>query len=301
MKNEQSAAHAAESECGKFKIELRGVGKRVVVMPVHITLLEVHEVVQRLFGWDGGHLWEFMDAGGRRYGESMEVKGGFSWNDDELISPTKVCLSDVLPEREGKLRYTYDFGDGWAHVITRMADPKTPGLYCVQTEGPDGIEDVGGVWGLWAYKKEWHVPDVAEITARLRRVRLKPRKQGTGLLRKEAEELEALIRGLSGHEWAWLCQLGEEGMAGSERRSNRIERLARLLPGVEHKSRLSFLLGGHVFEAEPEFRRFWRKKKDEWARMRAEAGSLRKAKAGRNDPCPHGSGKKSKKCLGKGK
>lgn len=95
---------------GKFKFELTGVGSRVVVIPEHITLDKVHELVQGLFHWENYHLWEFHDGAGRNFG----YKGEAEWmspSDDRLISPSKVCLSDVLPERGGKLRYTYDFGD----------------------------------------------------------------------------------------------------------------------------------------------------------------------------------------------
>ena len=34
---------------GKFKFELTGIGSRVVVIPEHITLDKVHELVQELF------------------------------------------------------------------------------------------------------------------------------------------------------------------------------------------------------------------------------------------------------------
>ena len=253
---------------GKFKFELTGVGSRVVVIPEHITLDKVHELVQGLFHWENYHLWEFHDGAGRNFG----YKGEAEWmspSDDRLISPSKVCLSDVLPERGGKLRYTYDFGDDWRHVITRMADPKTPGIYCVKTEGPDGIEDIGGVWGLQCCKKDWHVPDVAEITNRLVRIRFNPKKSGTGLLKKATEELDAVIKSLNDFEWEWLRQLGEEGYARMWRKNERLEQLVSLLPGIRYLKMSSALWGGDTYDAEPEFRRYWRKMRDTWSQMRA--------------------------------
>ena len=301
-------------ECGKFKVELRGVGKRVVVIPVHITLEEVHEVVQALFGWEHDHMWEFKDEAGRRYGDDL----GPGWKTmkretPDLIPAAEVCLSDVLPERGGKLRYEYDFGDGWCHVITRMADPKEPGRYCVQTEGPDGIEDIGGVWGLMHSKRKWHVPGVAEITKRLERVSLKPQAAATGLLKKEDEVLDASIRGLTDQEWEWLGELGSQGVVHVGRQNKRFLKLLQIMPGVRYLEMPSMLFGDCAYRGELEFRRLWRKKREEWERLRGEPASpapmpqsvlyhktvKKTAKIGRNDPCPCGSGKKYKKCCGK--
>lgn len=258
-------------ECGKFKVELRGVGKRVVVIPVHVTLEEVHAVVQALFCWYGGHLWEFRDFSGRRYGDKCPGPLPFAEDEEDMVPPSAVCLSDVLPERGDKLRYTYDFGADWVHVITRMTDPKAPGRYCVKTEGPDGIEDCGGARGFQECKDEWYVPDAEEITARLEGLKLNPRKTGTGLLKKSEEALAEAIRALSPAEWKWLCELGREGGAGIGRKTKRIDRLVQLLPGVLELKSLSSLLGCFSFHAEPEFKRLWRKKGEEWARLRGEA------------------------------
>ena len=191
---------------GKFKFELTGIASRTVVIPEHITLVEVHELPRALFGWEHCHLWEFHDSAGRKF----EYKSDDGWkpiNDERLISPDDVCLSDVLPSRGGKLHYTYDFGDDWTHVITRMAAPKSPGCYCVKTEGPDGIEDAGGARGLGECKSEWHVPDVAEITKRLECIDFHPRKSGTGLIEKESKALDDVVKSLSEYEWNGLENL----------------------------------------------------------------------------------------------
>lgn len=264
------AASGAEGY-GKFKFELRGISTRVVVIPEHITLQEVHRLVQILFGWYGGHLWEFRDSTGRTYGR----KHNDQWiapSEGRLIPPSDICLSDILPERGGKLYYTYDFGDDWQHLITRMADPKMPGKYCVKTEGPDGIEDCGGVWRLQECKSEWHVPGVDEITQRLERVNLHPKKSGTGLLKMECEELEAVIKTLDDVEWGWLYSLGEEGFARVFQRSERFDRLIARLPDIRYLKMTSSFMGADVYDAGPEFRRYWRKMRDAWTRLRDKAG-----------------------------
>lgn len=167
------------------------------------------------------------------------------------------------------MEYDYDFGDGWTHVITRMADPKTPGRRCVKTEGPDGIEDCGGPWGLHQCKNEWHVPTAEEITRRLEGVKLRPRKSGTGRVKKERERLESAIRELDDLEWEWLRELGEGEIVRMWMRSPRLESIVQLLPGVRPLPKpLEAYLGEHVYEALPEFRRQWRKKRGEWAQLR---------------------------------
>lgn len=158
---------------GKFKIELKGVATRIVVIPEQISLSDLHQVIQAAFNWGDYHLWEFETSTGRTYGdEDNDFLGEI-----KLYSPKKAYLSDILSERGDKLKYTYDFGDYWCHVITRMADPKNAeGCYCVKTDGPDGIEDIGGYGGLLDNKNKWHIPDADEITKRLGYLELKPRK-----------------------------------------------------------------------------------------------------------------------------
>lgn len=252
---------------GKFKFELTGVGSRVVVIPEHITLVEVHGLIQELFDWGDCHLWEFHDSAGRKF----EYNRDDDWkpiHDARLISPKDVCLSDVLPARGGKLHYTYDFGDDWRHVVTRMAAPKSSGRYCVKTEGPDGIEDVGGVWGLHECKDEWHVPDVEEITTRLELMDLHPRRAGTGLIEKDGKALDDTIKSLSEYEWEWLRKLGDDGFATMYYSTKRLQELVRLLPGIRHLNMASALWSGDTYDAEPEFRRYWRKMRDTWSQMR---------------------------------
>lgn len=55
-------------------------------------------------GWEGYHLHCF-EVGWDRYG------------DGEGRSEKAVTLGTVLPMVRGSMRYTYDFGDDWHHVI----------------------------------------------------------------------------------------------------------------------------------------------------------------------------------------
>ena len=156
---------------GKFKIELLGTGIRyVIVIPDRITLDKLHEIIQTIFVWDEEHLWDFRDEHGRRYMD----EGVWGVHDDVIencIPPSEAILAEVLPMRGDKLIYTYDFGDDNRHVITRMADPKLPGCYCVKSEYAPSPE-----WEYFEYTmsdedcETWRQPSIDEVNAMLKSV-----------------------------------------------------------------------------------------------------------------------------------
>lgn len=123
---------------------------RTIVVPENMTLEDLNDAIQSVMGWDNSHLWQFTDR--KRDGVIYELP-----HDDDGFSPfgkrltldaSKVPLRRVFNNRGAKMFYEYDFGDGWEHVITRMADSKIQEIACVKSEGPDGIEDFGGPWHL---------------------------------------------------------------------------------------------------------------------------------------------------------
>jgi len=167
----------------KIKLVLERNYTRVVTVPSQITLDQVHDLIQVLFDWDDDHLWEFEDSLGRRF--SPHDGDDFGWSDNRgLFPPEDFHLGDVLPERGAKLKYTYDFGDNWRHVITRMTNPKERIIQCLKTTGPDGLEDVGGIDGLEESEEELHTPSVEELTKRMQALELESRPKKAGKLRQ---------------------------------------------------------------------------------------------------------------------
>ena len=167
---EGSCQMKTQVEYGKFKLELIGTGiKYVIVLPVHIALDKVHEIMQELFDWDEEHLWDFEDEFGRRYVDEV-VWGADDDFIKDCISPSKAFLGDVLPLRGDKLIYTYDFGDNHRHLITRMADPKVGGCYCVKSEyiQPPELEYFGYANMLDDDCEAWQQPSVEEVNAMLK-------------------------------------------------------------------------------------------------------------------------------------
>ena len=41
--------------------------------------------------------------------------------------------------------YSYDYGDGWEIVVSRMADSKDDEIACLETAGTNAMEDIGGI------------------------------------------------------------------------------------------------------------------------------------------------------------
>jgi hypothetical protein len=128
-----------------LKVTLRGskppIWRRVEVAS-SLTLDELHAVIQAAFAWENYHLHVFETADGRQYGDP----------DPELDfrSEYGVRLTRVAPVG-AKLRYTYDFGDDWEHVVeVEKALPAESGVAyprCVGGRRAAPPEDCGGIWG----------------------------------------------------------------------------------------------------------------------------------------------------------
>ena len=136
-------------KCCKFKIALKNTkATRTVIMPEDITLFMLHQIIQQLFSWRDCHLWEIEDAKHQKYGFCDEPFGNPFGKEMDYRNPDETRLNELLPSKGDKITYTYDFGDGWEHTVTRMTDVKERAFECVKTTGPDGKENCGGPWGL---------------------------------------------------------------------------------------------------------------------------------------------------------
>jgi hypothetical protein len=137
----------AKTRVFQLKIQLRDVRPPVwrrVLVPGEMSLAELHEVVQTAMGWTDSHLHEF-EVDGARYGMPDP-----DWGSDEVADEARVKLFRVA--REGsRLRYAYDFGDGWQHDVTvesvagRQLGMRYP--CCIAGRRACPPEDVGGPWG----------------------------------------------------------------------------------------------------------------------------------------------------------
>lgn len=109
------------------------------------TLRKLHHFIQAAMGWHSSHLHEF-SYGLNRY---MPLDAELI-NDDEALDDRKFKLRRLLSEGD-RLRYLYDFGNSWQHVVAvETIEPcDFTGSWCEVLDGARACppENVGGVPG----------------------------------------------------------------------------------------------------------------------------------------------------------
>ncbi len=114
---------------------------RGLLVPAHMTLGDLHYVIQRAMGWDNEHLHEFR-VGKTTYGESGPGV--------RALDPDGVTLGDVQRKGIRNFIYIYDFGDSWEHVCAMKGTaPRVEGQHypaCIAGARACPPEDCGGTW-----------------------------------------------------------------------------------------------------------------------------------------------------------
>jgi len=147
---EVSSAVAALAESGvpltvgqavQLKVQLKYFKPpvwRSVVVPSLVTLGDLHQVIQILFGWDGDHLHAFR-VGDRSYSDP-------SFGLEETGEEEDVRVRDAFHGKV-KVGYEYDFGASWQHEITLQKvlplDPAATYPVCVAFGGESPEEYPG--------------------------------------------------------------------------------------------------------------------------------------------------------------
>lgn len=140
----------ADKKTFVLRIQLDGVTKppmwRKVVVPADMIFDRLHSVIQCAMGWEGGHLYQFIAKTASIGDTSMDDDFGEGLD----LADTEIIISQYLRAKGDKLKYEYDFGDGWEHAVSvlEVKDEvcETPRL--LQTKGGKPVEDCGGVWGI---------------------------------------------------------------------------------------------------------------------------------------------------------
>lgn len=129
----------------QIKIALKGIKPQVwrkILTEDSISFDKLHEIIQRVMGWENYHLYVFETGG-------MEIGVPDKGDEREIVDSRKISISR-LPEKT-KILYTYDFGDNWEHIITieKIIEKERRGKYplCISGERVCPPEDCGGVWG----------------------------------------------------------------------------------------------------------------------------------------------------------
>jgi hypothetical protein len=131
----------------QLKISLNDVRPpiwRRVQTPASTTLTKLHQIIQLTMGWDTSHLHAFQ-VGTTTYGDPHPDL------DDWMENQRGVLLSQVAPVEKSKIRYEYDFGDGWVHtlLVEKILPPEEGLTYprCLTGRRACPPEDCGGPWG----------------------------------------------------------------------------------------------------------------------------------------------------------
>jgi len=135
----------------QLKIVLKGISPpiwRRILVSSDMTFLELHDMIQFVFGWMDYHLFIF-ECG------SFSFVNYLDWEEDadKFQSAEESVLGDVIPKyfpKGSKFLYRYDIGDGWEHEIlveeiSGDSNVKTP--VCLDGSRACPPEDVGGTWG----------------------------------------------------------------------------------------------------------------------------------------------------------
>ena len=129
----------------QLKVTLEGVEPpiwRRIVVPSDFTLFDLHRAIQVAMGWEDSHLHDFTI---KRQRYAVPDADDFGHPLDE----TNATLLNVARPRT-KIRYQYDFGDSWNHVIVveKILDGgETSPPACVDGARACPPEDSGGPWG----------------------------------------------------------------------------------------------------------------------------------------------------------
>jgi len=115
---------------------------RRILIKATTSLEDLHKIIQTTMGWTNSHLHHFKK--GNNY---------FVPKDDEGfgLDYTKITISDLLREENDRIKYEYDFGDGWKHTIKleKILQAEHNEIYpiCLKGKNACPFEDCGGPRG----------------------------------------------------------------------------------------------------------------------------------------------------------
>jgi Plasmid pRiA4b ORF-3-like protein len=132
----------------RLKVTLRGskppIWRRFEV-PSDISLRDLHTVVQIGFGWQDRHLHVFETTAGHFGTRDPDF--------DDVRSDAGKRLSAVADWPGDHFGYSYDFGDGWRHLVVveavQQAEPGVAYPRCTAGKRACPPEDCGGLTGYY--------------------------------------------------------------------------------------------------------------------------------------------------------
>lgn len=143
-----------------IRIELSDVKPtiwRQVRVPLDFSLAELHDVIQIAMGWMNGHLHQYR-KGNQYIGMPDED------TPEDMLDEYEVRVGEIFTTKNAKLKYEYDFGDGWQHVLTSQglthSEDNQPSILEGQNACPP--EDCGGPFGYMDLREAISDPNHAD-------------------------------------------------------------------------------------------------------------------------------------------
>jgi Plasmid pRiA4b ORF-3-like protein len=131
----------------QLHVQLEGISPpiwRRLQVADSIVLPQLHRVLQVAFGWEDRHLHQFC-VGNACFGEPDHEF------EPPLIDQRGIRLNQLLKNPADRLRYEYDFGDGWDHEVLleemRASEEAVSRAQCLGGARAGPPEDSGGPAG----------------------------------------------------------------------------------------------------------------------------------------------------------
>jgi hypothetical protein len=128
---------------------------RRIQVPERYSFSDLHVAIQDAMGWKDAHLHEFTIADPRTgHATSVGIPDEEVPEERPVLAGWEVPIAQYFAFRMGPVRYRYDFGDNWTHVLEfEDLAPADGGPYprCLAGAGACPPEDVGGTHGYMEF------------------------------------------------------------------------------------------------------------------------------------------------------
>lgn len=130
---------------------------RRIIVPANIELCQLHQVIQKVFGWKDYHSYDFavLDCKNEKPPLLLVPDDTYLELDKDAALVQGRKLSEFI-SKDNFLVYTYDLGDNWEHkieLVREILDHDQQSPYLLEAKGKTPPEDVGGVGGFLEFRK----------------------------------------------------------------------------------------------------------------------------------------------------
>lgn len=196
---------------------------RCVSVSDQLNFVDLHCLIQILFGWTGMHLFEFRSklfVIGEQSSLHLNLR-----NQEKINTPDSIKLMDVFKKERDHILYTYDFGDNWEiDIIVDKVETLlqlSPQITYKGGEGAGPIEDVGGPPMFMEMKRAYLNPldpEHPHVKANWDQVSYHPELLSEEVIVKAIEQFNGLVEG-NEREMMNIFNIFDDGMEDQQQES----------------------------------------------------------------------------------